>query len=178
MSEYGEQIDENTVRFRRVLPGPIERIWAWITEEDKRRLWLAAGETELREGGKAELFFDNSTLTTPDDAPPEKYKDYCGETKFVGEVLEADPPRLIRFTWPESNGEVSEVVFELEEQGGKVVFTLTHKKLATRKDLIGVSGGWHTHLDILAAKLSQADPGPFWSKIVRLEAIYEERIKA
>jgi len=32
----GEVLDRQTVRFRRVLPGPIERVWAYLTEADKR----------------------------------------------------------------------------------------------------------------------------------------------
>ena len=31
------------VRFERLLPGPIERVWAYLTESDKRSLWLASG---------------------------------------------------------------------------------------------------------------------------------------
>lgn len=176
MSEYGEQIDENTVRFKRTLPGPIERVWAWITEEDKRRQWFAAGKTEMRVGGRAELHFNNSELTPPDDEPPEKFKPYAGDIRFVGEVVELDPPRLIKFSWPEEDGTSSEVTFELEEAGDKVIFTLTQSKLQTRQGMVNVSAGWHTHLDILVAKLNEENPPPFWSKIVRLEEDYDGRL--
>src|SRR5690606_7556689 len=47
----GEIMDAHTVRFERVLPGPIERVWACLTEPEKRRTWLAGGTMELREGG-------------------------------------------------------------------------------------------------------------------------------
>ena len=30
-------LDESTVRFERILPGPIERVWSYIVESDKRR---------------------------------------------------------------------------------------------------------------------------------------------
>lgn len=176
MSEYGEQIDKNTVRFRRTLPGPIERVWAWITEEDKRRQWFAAGKTQPHVGGKAELHFNNSTLTTPDDEPPEKFKAYAGDVRFTGEVLDVDPPRLIKFSWPEPDGTSSEVTFELEEAGDKVIFTLTHAKLKSRESMVNVSAGWHTHMDILAAKLGGPQPDSFWSKIIRLEGAYEGRL--
>src|SRR5690606_39019955 len=39
----GEVLDRQTVRFRRVLPGPIERVWAYLTEADKRAKWFAGG---------------------------------------------------------------------------------------------------------------------------------------
>lgn len=176
MSKYGEQIGKTTVRFQRMLPGPIERIWAWITEEEKRRQWFAAGETELRVGGKAELHFNNSSLTTPDDEPPEKFKPYAGDLRFVGEVLEVDPPRLIRFSWPEEDGTSSEATFELETAGDKVILTLTHEKLETRDSMVNVSAGWHTHLDLLEAKLGGPAPTTFWSKIIALETDYDGRL--
>ena len=48
----GEILDAGTIRFERLLPGPIERVWAFLTESEKRKLWLAAGDFELRPGGK------------------------------------------------------------------------------------------------------------------------------
>jgi uncharacterized protein YndB with AHSA1/START domain len=44
----------DTVRFERTLPGPIERVRAFLTVSDKRAQWLAAGEMELRIGGSVE----------------------------------------------------------------------------------------------------------------------------
>ena len=40
MSRYGERIDDTTVRFERLLPGPIERVWEYLTDGDKRATWL------------------------------------------------------------------------------------------------------------------------------------------
>ena len=176
MSNYGEQIDENTIQFKRILPGPIERIWSWIVEEDKRRQWLAAGEIELRQGGKVELLFNNRLLTTPDDKIPEKYKQYDGETRVVGEVLEIDPPRLIKFTWPEDDGTSSIETIALDEKGDAVVLTLTHEKAESFEAKVGVSAGWHAHLDIMAAKLAGDTPPKFWSHFSGLEAEYEGQL--
>lgn len=36
MSEYGVVTEPGTVRIQRVLPGPIERVWAYLTESEKR----------------------------------------------------------------------------------------------------------------------------------------------
>ncbi|WP_234274916.1 hypothetical protein [Billgrantia zhangzhouensis] len=41
-SGYGKDIAEDSIRFERLLPGPIERVWAFLTESDKRGLWLAS----------------------------------------------------------------------------------------------------------------------------------------
>ena len=53
MGKYGERIDETTVRFERMLPGPIERVWEYLTDAEKRATWLCGGETESQVGGKS-----------------------------------------------------------------------------------------------------------------------------
>ena len=44
-----------TLTIQRFLPGPIERIWAYLTESDLRRRWLAAGQMEMKVGAPFEL---------------------------------------------------------------------------------------------------------------------------
>ena len=48
---YGELIEPTTLKIERLLPGPIERAWAYLTESDKRRQWLAAGDMEMEARG-------------------------------------------------------------------------------------------------------------------------------
>ena len=62
MNQAVTVIEPGTVKLQRLLPGPIERVWAYITESDKRAKWLARGEFDLRVGGKIRLEFDNSKL--------------------------------------------------------------------------------------------------------------------
>ena len=45
--DYGELIEPTTLRIQRLLPGPIERIWAYLTDSDLRSKWLAAGAMEM-----------------------------------------------------------------------------------------------------------------------------------
>ena len=52
---YGEMVEPATLKIERTLPGPIERVWAYLTESDKRRKWLASGNMDLREDGDFEL---------------------------------------------------------------------------------------------------------------------------
>lgn len=47
MNDYGMIIEPGTLRIQRLLPGPIERVWAYLTESDKRATWLAAGAMKL-----------------------------------------------------------------------------------------------------------------------------------
>ena len=40
------------IRIMRTLPGPIERVWTYLTDPAKRAKWFAGGPMELRAGGK------------------------------------------------------------------------------------------------------------------------------
>ena len=39
---------------------------------------------------------------------------------------------------------------------------MIHRRLPDRGMLLGVSSGWHAHLDVLAARLAGKEPEPFW----------------
>ena len=92
MSEFGVVTEARTLRIRRVLPGPIERVWAYLTESEKRGRWLAAGPMELRVGGRVELTFRNTDLSAHAEPAPDKYKKYEG-AGIQGRVTRCDPPR-------------------------------------------------------------------------------------
>lgn len=173
MSNYGERIDKTTVRFERLLPGPIERVWSYLVEPDKRMQWFAAGRTELKSGGLAEFHFDHRRIT--DEKAPKEHEHHAGDIRFEGRVLNAEPPRLLVFDWLEENGEYSRVRFELAERDGQVKLTLTHSLLEKRETMIDVSGGWHAHLDMLEALLSGAGRPRFWEAITRYEEEYGKR---
>lgn len=174
--EYGVATGPDTVRMERVLPGPIERVWSYLTDSEKRGRWLAAGPMELRVGGHVEHIFRNSTLTMNDDPPPAKYADYADEARMIGRITACEPPTLLAYTWSESEAADSEVTFELHPQKGDVLLVLTHRRLASREAMLGVSAGWHTHLDILRDRLAGREPPGFWFTITRLEAEYDKRI--
>jgi uncharacterized protein YndB with AHSA1/START domain len=173
MSEFGVVTAARTLRIRRVLPGPIERVWAYLTESDKRGRWLASGPIELRVGGRVALTFRNSDLSAHAEPPPDKYKEHEG-AGFEGRVTRCDPPRVLSYTW----GEHSEVTFELSPQGDDVLLVLTHRRLPDRTAMVMVGSGWHAHLAILLDRLSGREPRSFWSTHGRLEAEYERRLPA
>lgn len=173
MNKYCELIDASTVRIERLLPGPIERVWSFLVEGDKRAKWLCGGSTELNVGGHFEMHFRNASLSSAEDIkPPGKYKDMPEVISFTGTVTRCEPPHVLAHTW--DFDDASEVRYELEEQGDKVRLVLTHRKLPS-KDITGASGGWHTHLDILVAVLEGREPLPFWKTHTKLEAEYEQR---
>ena len=177
MGEFGVVTERRTVRFQRVLPGPIERVWAYLTESEKRGKWLASGPMEQCVGGRVELNFRNSDLSPHAEPTPDKYKKY-EEHSVCGRITRCDPPRLLSYTFGGEPGEPSEVTFELTPQGQDVLLVLTHRRLGDRAAMLSVAGGWHTHLGILADQLESREPRPFWSTHAKLEAEYEKRLPA
>ncbi|MDO8277538.1 MAG: SRPBCC family protein [Burkholderiaceae bacterium] len=173
---YGVQTAPDTVRIERLLPGPIERLWAYLTESDKRAQWLAAGPMDLSAGAGVQLLFRNNELTPDDEPAPPKYRSVSGEHRMQGYITVCEPPHLLGLTWGEEQGVPSEVRFELSPQGSQVKLTVTHSRLSSRDDMLSVSGGWHTHLAILRARLEGTAPPGFWRTHTRLEAAYEERL--
>lgn len=176
MDDYGVVTAPDTVRIERLLPGPIERVWAYLTESDKRGQWFAAGALEPRVGGRIELQFRHATLSEHDDPPPPKYADMRDGARMEGRVTEFDPPRVFAYTWGESAMADSHVRFELSPQGDRVRLCVVHSRLGSREQMLSVSAGWHTHLDILRDRLSGRAPQGFWRVHTRLEGEYGERI--
>ena len=165
----------DTLRLERLLPGPIERVWAYLTDSGKRGQWLATGEMDLRAGGRVEHVWDNCKLTGHDDPPPPKYAEQAKQTvSMTGRVTECQPPHRLAYTWGE-DGESSLVRFELSRRGDDVLLVLTHSRIAEHDHLVGAAAGWHAHLDILADRLAGRPPASFWPTHTRLEAEYEER---
>lgn len=167
----------DSVTLERLLPGPIERVWAYLTEPEKRRTWFGGGAFELRPGGKGELRFRHQDLT--DEAPPEKYR-HVHEVgvNFPVTILKCEAPRLLAITWPCEGGKESQVTFSLAVEGEKVRLTITHSRLPDIAEMINVSGGWHIHTAILLAKLEGRESPPFWSRFAELEDRYRVLLSA
>ena len=146
MSGRGEVQREGAVRFERLVPGPIERVWAHLTERALLPLWYGEGAylIEPREGGAISLM----------------------DGHIRGVVTQWRPPRFLAYTWnvfdpgdtvsayPESY-----LSFELEARGDDVVLVLTHRPIPP--DFEGrTMTGWHTFMDAIAAVLRGEKPLP------------------
>jgi uncharacterized protein YndB with AHSA1/START domain len=166
---YGALTEPTTLTIQRLLPGPIERVWACLTESELRRRWLASGTMELRVGAEFELVWRNDELTTPPGTRP---PGFGAEHRMTSRITACEPPQRLGYTF----GGAGEVLFELEPVGAKVLLTLTHRRLPDRATTLKVSAGWHMHLDILAAREGGAEPAPFWDGWARLQAEYAARL--
>lgn len=173
MKDYPQVLSPTEVRFERLLPGPIEKVWSYLTDAGKRGEWLASGPMEPRVGGKVMLRFKHSHLSPNQAPPPAKYATMDVEGHRAEEtVTQFDPPHRLAFTW----GAQSEVVFELAPKDGKVLLTLTHRKLPTEAERDGNAAGWHCHLTVLADKLEGRTPPAFWDIFRKIDAEYANGI--
>lgn len=165
------------VRIERWLPGPVERIWAYLTDSEKRGLWLAPGQMEPRAGGRVEHRFRHADLSH-EKKPPARYGDYEGGHVMHGTVTRCEPPRLLSYTWGDGEDD-SEVCFELFPlEDGEVRLVVTHRRLRSREGMANVAAGWHVHLGLLLDHLEGREPRGFWSAHGRLEAGYARHLAA
>jgi len=168
-------VEPGTVRLERLLPGPIERAWAYITEPEKRARWLCGGEIDLRVGGKVRFDFDNKRLSGGGETP-EKWKNH-EKHSAPGIVTRLEPMRVFAHTWTWESGD-TEVTYELQPRGNDVLLTIVHRQLKNRGATLSVMGGWDVHTGILADVLNGVEPRPLWSTLDRLEPQYETRVPA
>jgi uncharacterized protein YndB with AHSA1/START domain len=168
---YGVLTGPTTLKIQRLLPGPLDRVWAYLTDSDLRRKWLAAGPMELKVGAPFELIWRNDELSS---APVKRPAGFPDEQRMKSRITEVDPPRKLSFTW-EGSGDVT---FELERQGDEVLLTVIHRRLPDRGTLLKVAAGWHTHLDVWAARAAGKEPEPFWEGWSRLREEYDRLLPA
>ena len=107
---YGTLGEDATLTLERLLPGSIDRVWAYLTESDLRRQWLAAGTMEMRVGAPVELVWRNNELMDNPGQPPEGLD---GRHEMQSKITELDPPHRLGFTF----GNAGEVTFDLEPVG-------------------------------------------------------------
>jgi len=168
---YATVTEANTLTIQRLLPAPVERVWAYLTDSDLRRRWLAAGEMKLEAGAPFAFTWRNDELTDP---PGQRPEGMSVEHRMESRITEVWPPHHIAFTW-DGTGDVS---IDLEARGGSTLLTLVHRSIPARSTRLGVSAGWHAHLDVLADRVEDRTPASFWDSWRRLRADYDARIPA
>jgi uncharacterized protein YndB with AHSA1/START domain len=125
-----------------------ERLWDALTSSEfSRRYWFG---TELRSDWRV-----GSSLALVMD----------GTTTDVGDILEADRPRRLAYTFKHILREelraepATKVVFVLEPHGDLVKLTLTHEGFVEGSKLLdGISKGWPAILSSLKSLLESGEP--------------------
>jgi uncharacterized protein YndB with AHSA1/START domain len=111
--------------WRRGYPQNPVRVWAAISDEQEISVWTQyPTKLEPRPGGKIHI-------------------DFSSQESLEGIVCNAEPLRLLTYTWGDSL-----VKWEMEEAGGETRVHLSH--IGVRRELVdGLGAGWHAFLDQL-----------------------------
>ena len=171
MDDVISDADGGMLRFERVLDAAVETVWAWLVEPEKRKLWFAGGEIELREGGAADLVFDHDNLSADSVPYPEDYARWKGATSHE-QVVAIDPPHLLAITWGEGRNGIAR--FELSAEGEKTRLVLTHTGIGDAAMRHGTAAGWRSHLAVLAGRLSGEPVRDFWALHGESERVVSE----
>jgi len=170
MSDYAKA-DGTTLRISRLLPGPIERVWSYIADGEKRALWFTGGTFDLRVGGEAQSLWDHRKLSH--EETPDAWKAMDGMTTS-GTITRLEPGRLITIRSNMGDGDF-EVTYELTAQGEDVLFSITQTQIKSAKGMGDFGSGWHAYIDILEDRLKAVKPRGFWSNWDKLQKDYAGR---
>ena len=152
MSKQGKLIGNDTVQFERLLPGPIDVVWEYLTVSDRMASWLAHADIEPHKGGSARLQWDDWST---DEPPPNGAPHWTA----TGIVTRWDPPHALAYTWNQPGLPESEVAFELTAEGDQTRLILTHRRIPKERHMF--AAGWHTHLDLFATRLKGGEREDF-----------------
>lgn len=137
--------DQTVLRFERRLAHPAQKVWRALTDPAELTHWFPQDLVgSFAPGARLRFVFRGERPTLDGEPVPD----------FTGEVLEADPPRLLVYTWA---GDTLRWSLTPDGDGCLLVFTVTfaeHGKAA--RD----AAGWHLCLDALVTRLDGAPAGP------------------
>jgi uncharacterized protein YndB with AHSA1/START domain len=143
----------STLRLVRHLPGPIERVWRYLTDPKFLIKWFSDGVVADSVGGEVRF-----------------------EMGATGRVTAYEPPHLLEYTWNEEDASAGPVVdalvrWELAEDGTRVRLTLTHSRLP-ENEVLAYGAGWHAFLQRLSACVDGREPQPMAELYARYKAEY------
>lgn len=165
--EYGTLLESGAMRFVRDLPGPIERVWSYLVDPDKRGTWFCGGTMGERAGDGFTLRFDHRNIT--DEPVPDRFAEMRKPIEMSATVVAIDPPRLLVFRWNEDGVETR---IELEEAGERVRMVLLQPPPPSVAEQLSMAAGWHAHIGLLIDRLESRPPRPFWSEHAEAERHY------
>jgi uncharacterized protein YndB with AHSA1/START domain len=142
LEERGQFRKLPSVRFERLLPGPIERAWEHLTRPELLAAWFGEDSSiEARRGGAVRLMGGRVRGTITEWAPPHRLG-YTWNVFSPGDSLDAVS------AYPQSY-----LMLNLEPRGEEVLLVLEHLPVLERFEKQNAMG-WHTFIDILSDTLT------------------------
>jgi len=144
--------DRYEIRFVRLIPRPIEKVWAALTIPERLEAWLGErADLDLRIGGRYIVWFPGH-----------------GNDGVFGTITDYDPPRLLAYDWNGGPGDTNiRWALAAEDGGCRLTFSTVCERV-TEPGInawwtIGRFAGWRGFVDDLGASITgeaapEADP--------------------
>ena len=105
------------IHITRDYPHPPEKVWRAVTDPDIVPRWTATGRGGTPEGFSPEVGCQFRFVGKP----------LPGWNGIVNcQVLDVDPPELLRYSWSDSGGTTTEVTYRIEPHDDGTRFTYDH----------------------------------------------------
>jgi DNA-binding transcriptional ArsR family regulator/uncharacterized protein YndB with AHSA1/START domain len=168
LDAYSAPSEPAALTIQRILPGPIVRVWAYLTESDfPANGWRRVNGDEGRHA--FELIWRNSELTGP-------ARQAAGRIWRRAWLAEPDHRARSATQTRLHLGKERRPHLRARAEGREVSLTVIHRRLPDRGMMLGVSVAWHADPALLVARPSGNEPEPFWDGWSRLKAEYDRRI--
>lgn len=140
------------IHFERRLPHPPERVWQWLTVQEKLERWLPGCEIDAVLGGRVRF-------------------DFGDEGAATGEVLQVEEPAVLEHTWTWQGMPDSRVTWLLTPHEEGTLLTLVHREVM-REPAKEFAVGWHVMLDALALDLAGRSTDDAWAALEHVSSLY------
>jgi len=135
LGQISRQTDTVQVVMTRTFDHAVATVWCALTEPARLAQWLAPGEIEPHEGGRARLDFIDSGTTID---------------SLVGAWK---PGALLEYSWSEPGEPLRPVRWALEANGPAATHLTLTLTIPFGEDAGRAAAGWEAHLEMLAAAL-------------------------
>ena len=165
--DFGTQLENGSLRFERILPGPVDRVWEYLVDPEKRALWFAGGTMGEKPGDEFRWDFDIDKVSH--ESLPEEWSHMAEGVQAHARIVAIEPPHLLVVVGIE---DTQEIRFELSSTGTRVRLVLIQQPPADYAGLISTAAGWQACLGVLLDRLSGREPRGFWSERAMAEDHY------
>jgi len=153
VNDFATITGRSALTFERYFPGPIERVWSFLTDSKKLPLWFCDGNVADHVVGDIDFGI--------------------GAT---GRITAYEPPHLLEYTWNEEEAAYGSVVdslvrWELSEDGDRVRLILKHTRLP-EIEVLPHGAGWHAFLQRLVSRIDGLEPEKMEELFPRLKSEY------